>query len=368
MKTCCITCFEDEQLRDIVARYGTSEDRRCHYCETVGSPHVALDRLRPIFARVIRTFYRTSDEAMIGFGGELLRDVIQEDFHVFSDFQRNEALLFALIEDDSPRADRDSWFRASDARIAGSAAFSWKIVEDAVVDYGHCLVRADGRFLGDAVAEESYEQLMNELRAFDLPLTPSQLLWRARRGRGHRGPAICAPPPHFAVASRGSVQGQPVLYLASDMDTALYEVRPSVGDWVTLARFRVAEPVSLCDLTPNFDAAAPFVETDAEYEMLKPIFRRNDVRRVLGGKLAEPVRRDDEPKDYLFTQFLAQMIGRMGFDGIRFASSQRGPSSRGHNYLLFDPFAARPEGTHEETRVSGIQYDYAIQLRLQFGD
>ena len=53
------------------------------------------------------------------------------------------------------------------------------------------------------------------------------------------------------------------------------------------------------------------------------------------------------------------MIARMGFDGIAYGSSQRGPSAKGaSNFLFFDPLIATPEPTLRFVRLTGIKYGF----------
>jgi len=112
------------------------------------------------------------------------------------------------------------------------------------------------------------EQQIDELRALDLANTtmdavrsrarrllrgftccdelyrhyPILNLWRARRNRRRRlvtsaFELACPPPDKISKYGRFNDIGCPVFYAAADFHTALLEIRPGVGDFITVGRF-----------------------------------------------------------------------------------------------------------------------------------
>jgi hypothetical protein len=115
--------------------------------------------------------------------------------------------------------------------------------------------------------------------------------------------------------------GIPVFYGALAADTAIAEVRPSVGGLVIVGRFSVSRPQRLLDFTRMgagysgsiFDAA--YTERATRLRFLKQFH----------SLIARPVQPDDEPLAYLPTQAVAEYVANvLGFDGMLYASAQIG--------------------------------------------
>ena len=65
------------------------------------------------------------------------------------------------------------------------------------------------------------------------------------------GSDIGAPPPLNAGIGRLNRAGVSMLYLASDSYTAIAEIRPHPGHYISLGGFRSVEPLRLADFNPN---------------------------------------------------------------------------------------------------------------------
>ncbi len=176
--------------------------------------------------------------------------------------------------------------------------------------------------------------------------------WRGRIGAGLAG-KMGAPPPALATAGRINKQGEPVLYVCLDRRTPVYEVRPSIGDVVSVQRFITQRTLRVCDFSSRSDACEPFVMSSSAYAKYQRISTKNQIRFEIGRELARPVRRGDEAKDYLATQFVATFAREAGFDALMFSSTQR---NGGINLVLFDPDDAAPHGEVRERTIEGVSY------------
>lgn len=142
-----------------------------------------------------------------------------------------------------------------------------------------------------------------------------------------------APPKERSANNRMSAAGIPLLYVASDPNTSIAEVRPSLHDTVVVGRFTSKREMRFFDFTALSGrlSHAPLSIFDPKYES------RAMRRRLLGylhKEIAKPVRFDDT--DYVVTQALAEFIrygNALDFDGVIFQSVQR---DQGINYVLFD--------------------------------
>ncbi|HVV16080.1 MAG TPA: RES family NAD+ phosphorylase [Polyangia bacterium] len=295
--------------------------------------------------------------------GELLGELFESDIgEVFSETlgdANRESLLFGILNDGDRGESYDKsslWCSRERDATHWSLLDYWSCLKEEVSKLGHSLL-SGRRFLGSKLAKEAYGVLRSELKKLARTVDVTTELFRARRGGGHSGAALAAPPPSSANAGRGNVRGQPVLYLANDAETAIYEVRPSIGDVVSVGQLRLRRAARICDFTGH-EVCTPFVESETEFERYRATGDRNDARWRLGRVLAEPVRAGDEDRDYLPTQFLVRMIADLGFDGVAYASSQRGTNAA-VNYLFFDPRSAAPvDDTAEEITVGRIRYEW----------
>ena len=142
-----------------------------------------------------------------------------------------------------------------------------------------------------------------------------------------------APPKERAANNRMSAAGIPLLYVSSDAQTCIAEVRPSIGDSVVVGQFTSTVPLKFFDFTALSNLKhEPISLFSPDYE------KRNDRRLLLEylhDLIARPVRTTDT--DYVMTQALAEYIRhnvQHSFDGIAFRSVQR--SDGGINFVLFD--------------------------------
>ncbi len=155
---------------------------------------------------------------------------------------------------------------------------------------------------------------------------------------------MAAPPPNLSRASRIGVTGIPVLYLSSDKDTAMSEVRPWKNQPVSLAKFQVTKNLNIVDCHQSgLDG------TIADLDKLWPLasFMRKEIIpdseqedrawAWIDYAFSEPVSQLDDPLEYIPTQVIAEFFKTEGYDGIKYRSSV----APGYNIALFDVNAAK---------------------------
>ena len=136
-----------------------------------------------------------------------------------------------------------------------------------------------------------------------------------------------APPPLEASFGRGNPEGIPYLYLSSDEETAFYEVKPYLKEYVTIGKFELLKNSKIIDLrTPNI--GSPFKHGAKLERLLMDII----LLRILGRELSKPLRHEKAQLAYLPTQYLCEFIKSNGYDGIIYQSSLL---ATGHNILLY---------------------------------
>ena len=162
------------------------------------------------------------------------------------------------------------------------------------------------------------------------PRTDIESIFRARRAENEEaaravlrnpGKELGPPPAKSAPSGRMNPAGISVFYGALSVDTAIAEVRPSVGSLVVVARFSSSRVLRLLDLTQ--------LGTGFTGSIFNPGYKQRLERlRFLEGfhtLIAKPVQPHDEPIDYIPTQAVAEYVANvLNFDGMLFASAQLG--------------------------------------------
>lgn len=138
--------------------------------------------------------------------------------------------------------------------------------------------------------------------------------------------------PRFDRANEGRANpsGIPVLYLATDPDTAVAELRPWPGQDVTLCKFRTVRSIRVVDCS---------IEERSDYiEEPSPELREISVWGAINEAFARPMSPEDASSGYAPTQTLADAFHSHGFEGIIHRSS----CASGRNVVLFNQLLADP--------------------------
>lgn len=100
----------------------------------------------------------------------------------------------------------------------------------------------------------------------------------------------------------------PYLYCATRPYLSVVEVRPRLGARVSVARIRVNERLRLLDFSlQNYPKGMKSVKINL-FHALSQLY-------------SKPVTEDDDTLDYIPTQYIAEFVKRIGYDGIVFKSS-----------------------------------------------
>ena len=157
---------------------------------------------------------------------------------------------------------------------------------------------------------------------------------RGEYGERHafQGDEIGAPPTQKAKAGRVNIEGQRVLYCADQEATAVAEVRPPRGFYVSVASLTVNREVRILDLAKGPPGVNPFITNTLRWDV--------EVQSLLiafAEEMSLPLERDDDPAHYRPSQRLADFIRGARYDGIRYPSALQ---TDGTNVVFFDPAVA----------------------------
>jgi hypothetical protein len=136
------------------------------------------------------------------------------------------------------------------------------------------------------------------------------------------------PIPNWQGEGRASPRGIPSLYLATTRDTALAEIRPWIGAIVSVAQLQLERDLTVIDCSKHH-AADSFIEMFDDLTKTK----EDGIWMAIDRAFATPVSKEDESKDYIPTQIIAELFKSEGYDGIVYKSLL---SEDGFNFALFN--------------------------------
>ena len=205
-------------------------------------------------------------------------------------------------------------------------------------------IRGKRRFVWDPADEEFLRQLAITSKSRVRNMKSGTGLWRAQLGYEMREdyfdgkyagelptaylPERMKPKQGRAREGRANPKGIPVLYLATRPETAMSEVRPWVGSWISCAHLETTRSLKIIDLTLGKDQkfAIYFEEPD-------PPKREESVWSQIGHAFSTPVSSIYETADYEPTQVIAELLKTEGYDGISYTSAF---GDDGQNVALFN--------------------------------
>lgn len=210
-------------------------------------------------------------------------------------------------------------------------------------------MRHQQRYVWNAEVEEFLETLAETATGRVTIVPRGGMLWRAQLGHDWGpeevggGPSCYGvdrmkPRPRQSPEGRAKPKGISYLYLATERDTAMAELRPHKGAMISIAQFVVLREIRIVDSSE--DKRAPFLLKDEPSPEERATYVWGDIDRAF----SRPVARADDRAEYAPTQVLAELFKSLGFDGIAYQSGL----GEGHNLALFDLDAA--------DQINGIVY------------
>lgn len=146
--------------------------------------------------------------------------------------------------------------------------------------------------------------------------------------KGFKRDFMGAPPDDVATAGRANSKGISCLYLASNKNTTVKEIRANAFDYVTIATFKLKRDVKILDLS-SITHNSPFY---AETDKVKFLVNEKHLKQI-ERDLAKPVSNRDSDLDYLPTQYISDFAKFLGYDGVKYLSTF---DREAYNLALFD--------------------------------
>lgn len=317
-RLCCPECFDDRGLREQIFPTLNPTHGTCDFCGTTETQLVEPEQLADYFELLVNV-YEPGDN------GKSLVEWMKEDWLLFGHSHMDAAHAKDLLGEILNNGDivRRSFIPSESYKSQGLA--QWDMLRDE-------MMYSNRWFLDVVIDEARLKQLLEMLIEESLP----QRWYRARIRTDDEEFTIDkmgAPPRRRSSNGRANPAGIPYLYLGSQPDTAVAEIRPHTGEYACVADFTIPN-IKAVDLRNPRKLVSPFLLTDAsEIGQLRadlPFLER------LGEELTRPVQPSGAAIDYIPSQYLCEFIKKKGFDGVVYRSSV----SDGINLALFNPSVA----------------------------
>ncbi|MCS6128521.1 RES family NAD+ phosphorylase [Shewanella oncorhynchi] len=225
-------------------------------------------------------------------------------------------------------------------------------------------VRCKSRYVLEEVAVQFLEAIKNTCQNRVEIIHPNSAMWRAQMGHDTYPlkdgdveiDEILVPYPekrmrplsNSASEGRANPKGIPYLYVASDKETAMSEIRPWLGSVISIARFTNIQELRIIDFSKHHNERLPCYL--CEPDDAKKI---EAVWTYIDNAFSQPVTNNDQKSDYVPTQIIAEFIRSLGYDGIAFKSSL----SKGHNLALFNVNSVSFKGCNLFT-VKNVEFSF----------
>lgn len=329
----CESCFGDKFLADQIKKRSIISATICAYCRAERVAVLAPAEIADFLGPVIGLYTESTDV---------------ESQKIYEYFRRDWGLLKA-VGDNACDQIFDSIFpgenfpakRFRSRQSANTRRNLWAAFQDEL--------KHKNRFFPQTKIIDPED--LKLLFSFFILKSPPEHFFRARICDGEIGYEIDKmgrPPEKLTKGGRANPIGISYLYTASDAGTAIAEVRPSVGDRITVVSFTANQPLSLLDLKDPRETASPFaIDSDNLLKLLNEL----DFLCHLGEQLSKAILPKEADLEYLASQYLCEMIKHFNYDGVVYKSSV----GQGYNIAFFNDSKVTPariEGLFSVTRVS----------------
>jgi len=265
---CCPNCFDDGWLKKQIAEL-SEEKGQCPRCEAEDVPLIEASELGGYFHNLL-SMYEVADSYE---SGERLVTLIQEEWQVFDEDTLTEDQRADLLEEIA-NADWDD--------DGGESPVDAQELYQPVGGVLHMTHRDRWEQYCSDVRENPNEALpldeflTEDLARLSLTLPLGTKFHRARPGfkcgeygerEAYKNGDMGAPPTEKAKAGRVNIDQQRVLYCADQEATAVAEVRPPRGFYVTVASVTVNREVRIIDLVKGPPGINPFITDTLRWDV-----------------------------------------------------------------------------------------------------
>lgn len=331
----CHVCFGDPGLAEIIKAHGRRE-AVCPICGAGDVVIAGLDAVKEPF-RLVADAYESDEQ------GETLLDCLKRDWKLFENNALRGDVQWEILAGILGEGRISKKYRPFQVRSVEEGSEAYQSFRNEIIGENRWFVEAgkitngSREFLSNLLYDVGHSELFRARIAKD----PENLYLVSEMG---------APPPEAARGGRSNPEGISYLYLASDESTALAEVRPQAGQIVCIGSFEF-EHLRVVDLTDLRKRYSPFLLDDVS--KVGSSASKLALFEAVSEEMSEPIV-DSRSREYLPTQYICEMMKSLGFEGVRYRSSQ----GNGFNFVLFNRTDAKPtEVHHRRVQKLNIEHD-----------
>lgn len=316
---CCSNCFGDRGLEELIIPTISKQKGKCSFCGTNDIELVSPSALRVHFEQLLEIY--DEDDC-----GKPLVEWLMCDWGMFNqhiiDLPNTSYLLQNIFNNEEIASKK-----FSPSKICSSENLNlWNKFKIEIKTKNRYFPKNK---LDDTLLTDLLVGLETK------PIKISKIWYRSRiqlDGTPFQSNEMGSPPPEKAQQGRANPSGIPYLYLASNTETAISEIRPHTGNIVCVAEVSIDDSLLVVDLRDPRTTISPFnINDDKNIANL-----RGDIEFLvdLGEELKRPVLPHAASIDYLPSQYLCEFIKQANYDGVLYQSSV----GHGVNLALFTPY------------------------------
>ncbi len=282
---CCPNCFSDSFLRKHI-QAKSNQTGACSFCKSINvallNPEELFDRFEPLLA-----LYKRNRK------GTPLIQILQTDWNVFTivGSRIQQKLLKSISCDPSIyKTNYKPVFAKEQNNIE-----QWEKFREELKHRNRFFPKQAPSF-NDLTPFGRYIGVILEVG--------TQKFFRARINTSNEPFNIAEmgkPGENITSNGRANPIGIPYLYIASDINTAISEIRGHKGEVVTIAEFQIISKLELADLRDPKNTISPF-ELNEE-NGLELIYKNMPFLTLLGNELSKPIIPREANLEYLSSQY-----------------------------------------------------------------
>lgn len=192
-------------------------------------------------------------------------------------------------------------------------------------------VMSEQRFIYDSQKEAFLSTVLATSESRQTIIKKGHVLWRAQLGYHTEKlkagtfvpekivpykPERMIPDPKKARGGRANPVGIPYLYLADEPITAMAEVRPWLGEKISLGKFQITHKLKVIDFSKDRREVPSSLETLRAKLPLPPKDAEEVIWSFMNNDFSKPVTTFHHPAEYIPTQIISELFKESGFDGI----------------------------------------------------
>jgi len=374
----CRSCIRSNYIKDFLKNNRAQEDKECIICHEKASYDISNDReALEMMVNNIRYHY----PIYLYFNGEdtlytpkvLRPNYLMTDNWIFtSKLSEDVSLMIYSTLSRSTSIDDISKFLFSNDEVSDDE-LKWWTRYNYDEHYGKPLKDAKARLIsrieGDLQrmnhfqVSEKYMSIFNEIKRH-IPSAKfiDKVFYRARKGFNriealvndypkmisfpYIKDEICSPPPMITQSGRFNRVGCSFLYVASNENTAVSEIRPEISERCTVADFKCISDSLFMDVRKESISNMKIEENLTIVNILESL------NRLFSGPILS-----NESNKYLITQFLSDIIRSLGYSGVVYDS----PQGDGYNITGFeDGLFKLVDDSERIVTVNKISYETSL--------